>query len=80
MIHIEKMTKDEKIKMYNKCTKAKLIEMLINCNEIIDNFQPEVILNEKTVSEANPKCDYCQSDNVGIVEIHCKDCGGYTVL
>ena len=35
-IHIVEMTKEEKVKMYMKCTKMELIEMLINCNDILD--------------------------------------------
>ena len=36
MIQIEEQTYKEKVKMYNKCTKRELIDMLINANLILD--------------------------------------------
>ena len=38
MIQVIKQTRKEKIKMYMKVPKKKLIEMLINCNEILDGM------------------------------------------
>jgi len=57
-------------------TKAQLFDAFHKCNPL----SLHEVKNEGIVNEANPKCDYCQSDNVEIVEIHCKDCNGYTVL
>ena len=37
MIQIVEMNHEEKVKMYSKCTKAKLIEMLIECNIQLEN-------------------------------------------
>lgn len=37
-IQIVEMTKEEKVKMYMKHTKRELIEMLINCNNILDQL------------------------------------------
>ena len=36
MVQREEMTYIAKVKMYEKLTKAELIEMLINCNNILD--------------------------------------------
>jgi len=36
MVIIEEQTYEEKVKMYNKCTKKELIDMLINVNLILD--------------------------------------------
>ena len=37
MMQIIEQTHDEKVAMYMKLKKAKLIEMLIHCNEILDS-------------------------------------------
>ena len=36
MIQVIEQTHDEKMKMYMKCTKKKLAEMLIECNRILN--------------------------------------------
>ena len=36
MVQIVEMTHDEKVAMYMKQPKSKLIEMLINCNNLLD--------------------------------------------
>jgi hypothetical protein len=38
MMQIIKQTDKEKIKMYNKMSKKKLIEMLIQANKVLDSF------------------------------------------
>ena len=51
MFKLIKQSKEEKIKMYEKMQKSELIEMLLNCNEIIDLLTKEpkikIIKNEK---------------------------------
>lgn len=39
MIQVIEMTKEEKIAMYMKCKKIKLIEMLINCNNHLPKIE-----------------------------------------
>ena len=39
MLQVIEQTREEKIKMYMKIPKKALIEMLINCNEIIDELK-----------------------------------------
>ena len=36
-MQVIEQTDDEKLKMYMKCTKKELAEMLIQCNKILDN-------------------------------------------
>ena len=36
MMQVIEQTHDEKMKMYMKCTKKNLAEMLIECNRILD--------------------------------------------
>lgn len=36
MMQVIEQTHDEKMKMYMKCSKKKIIEMLIECNRILD--------------------------------------------
>jgi len=38
MIQIVKQTHEEKLAMYMKCSKKKLAEMLIACNDIIEDI------------------------------------------
>ena len=40
MMRVIEQTRDEKIAMYMKLTKRELIEMLVNCNELIAKFGP----------------------------------------
>ncbi len=46
MLQIIEQTHEEKVAMYMKCTKSKLIEMLINCNEIIAEIPVKIIVTE----------------------------------
>lgn len=48
MYAIVQQTHEEKVKMYQKCKKKKLIEMLIACNDIIDTI-PKVITIENSI-------------------------------
>lgn len=41
MMQIIPQTHDEKVKMYMECSKKKLIEMLIQCNNIIGSLTKE---------------------------------------
>ena len=45
MIQIVKQTHDEKVKMYMKNTKKELIEMLIQCNLILDQIKPKITIS-----------------------------------
>ena len=38
MVQIVEMTHEEKVRMYNKLSKAQLIEMLIESNRVIESF------------------------------------------
>lgn len=40
-VHIVEMTHEEKVKMYMKCTKKNLVEMLIECNRLLP--KPSVV-------------------------------------
>lgn len=46
MYQVIKQTKEEQIKLYMKCTKKELSEMLYECNRIINSKSP-------TISECN---------------------------
>lgn len=57
MLQIKEQTKEEKMAMYMKLPKKKLIEMLINCNDVITeltqvNINPYNVVGELT-------CDKC---------------------
>ena len=42
MHQVIKQTDEEKTKMYMKVSKKKLIEMLIQCNKIIENYSRQI--------------------------------------
>lgn len=63
MIQIIKQTDEEKMAMYMKLSKKKIIEMLINCNKILDkkyqsneNLTNPVVINS-SVYWPNKICD-----------------------
>ena len=45
MYQIAEMTHQEKIKMYQKLKKREIIEMLINCNNVLDSIAPIIKIN-----------------------------------
>lgn len=53
MMQIVKQTKEEKIKMYMKCPKKQLAEMLWSCNVIIDSLTPKVKTSQ--IKQSNRK-------------------------
>lgn len=58
MVHVEIMTNEAKQLMYAKLPKKQLINMLINCNDIIDT----ITTNEKQIVPTESdmiKCDWC---------------------
>lgn len=70
-------THEEKVAMYMKCTKKQLVEMVIECNRILDTIKP-------TVTTATSK--YCTCGNPSAMgDVHfegdeklvytCVDCG-----
>lgn len=54
MLQIIEQTREEKIAMYMKLPKKQIIEMLINCNDIITDLTQ---INGNI--EAEPTCDSC---------------------
>ena len=42
MMQVIEQTREEKIKMYMKCTKAKLIDMLLENQRLLSNPMPKV--------------------------------------
>ena len=63
MIRIKEQTKEEKIVMYMKSTKKELIEMLIECNRILDLHLP-LQINENDDSDHKHLLEWlsCESD------------------
>ena len=55
MLQILEQTHEEKVKMYMKSTKLELIEMLIQCNLILDSRPVEYFnINEETETKPLP--------------------------
>jgi len=53
-MQIVKQTNKEKTAMYMKLPKKKLVEMLINCNDVLDGLtKPYKILNDSKTEEPN---------------------------
>lgn len=47
MVQIKNMTYQEKVDMYNKCTKSELISMLIACEAVLRLKQSRPYFNEE---------------------------------
>lgn len=94
MLQLIEQTDEEKLKMYMKCTKKELAEMLIQCNKIIDAQKfPGYVLHSKTAQ----LCPVCQgkqsvpanfygSEQIGgstfqnVSPTPCRTCNGVGVL
>jgi len=63
MIQIVELTHDQKIKMYMKFSKKEIIELLINCNSVLDTFiKPNILTNPKKEQEYEPYFGWCDVD------------------
>ena len=75
MMQVTEQTHDEKLKMYMKCTKQKLAEMLIECNRIL-NAQIEaknITSNYVLADSCQHEWHYSHSKNVNNFYV-CKKC------
>lgn len=77
MIQIVKQTHKEKIEMYMKSTKKELIEMLIECNRLLDSKGKE--FKHTTVEDWEKAiCEHDFKDTLNITAItiyKCTKCG-----
>lgn len=71
--HVVELSKEEKVNMYMSLEKEKLIEMLINCNEIIDNLSND----NNTYIYNNNRCNCNGFTEVNQINGHflCGTCG-----
>lgn len=71
MIQLVEQTREEKFKMYSKLTKKQIIEMLINCNDIIDSMAMNAT---KNIYEITAKTIAQEMDKQRLLLIDINDC------
>jgi hypothetical protein len=79
-MQIVDLTHDEKVDMYMKCSKKELIEMLINCNDILSqNYNYNYSFNPMNKGIDVTKCPKCGSETKPSIYAYtlaeCTKCG-----
>lgn len=75
MVQIVEQSHDEKLKMYLKLSKRELAEMLITCNEFIQNLKPQIATYPSVLGSCNHEMIWVQNPTIEGAHFQCRKCG-----